>query len=186
MKIAIDPPPVRALSGNEKKVYQMLREGLDCREIAKRMQIPVKLSCLTNYHDVPPDTVMGLITSIREKGWECTLPKETEEENEMGKLKTPPEKLEDIRTMKLDGKTNKEIAEAVGVSTSTVVRTCAEFGLIKDKPSKSEEDREAKPPAGRKEAKHTFSPAALELLRSHIMALRSDYIAMGGSADDLK
>lgn len=186
MKIAIDPPPVRSLSGNEKKVYQMLREGLDCREISKRMHIPVKLSCLTNYRDVPPDTVMGLVTSIREKGWECTLPEETKEETEMGKSKTPPEKLEEIRTLKEEGKTNREIAKAVGVSTSTVTRTCTEFGLSADKHQKAEEDREAKPPAGRKTAKHTFSPAALELMRSHIIALRADYIAMGGSADDLK
>lgn len=185
MKIAIDPPPVRTLSANEKKVYQMLREGLDCREIASRMRIPVKLSCLTNYHDIPPDTVMGLITSIREKGWECTLP-EKEEETEMQGTKTPPEKLEEIRLLKSEGKTNKEIAEAVGVGVGTVSRTCKQFGLSADKPPKSEEDREAKTSAGRKEAKHIFSPAALELMRSHIMALRSDYIAMGGSADDLK
>lgn len=185
MKISIDPPPVRALSANEKKVYQMLREGLDCREISKRMRIPVKLSCLANYRDVPPDSVMGLITSIREKGWECTLP-EKEEETEMKGTKTPPEKLEEIRTLKSEGKTNREIAEAVGCGVGTVSRTCTKFGLTADKHLKSGEGQESKPSAGRKEAKHTFSPAALELLRSHIMALRSDYIAMGGSADDLK
>lgn len=185
MKISIDPPPVRALSANEKKVYQMLREGLDCREIAKRMHIPVKLSCLANYHDVPPDSVMGLVTSIREKDWECTLP-EKEEEAEMRGKKTPPEKLEEIRTLKGEGKSNREIAEAVGCGVATVSRTCAKFGLTADKPPKSAESQEGKQSASRKEARHTFSPAALELMRSHIIALRADYIAMGGSADDLK
>ena len=38
---------------------------------------------LANRHDVPPDTVMGLIASIREKGWE--IPENNKEENNMSR-----------------------------------------------------------------------------------------------------
>ena len=82
MRIAIDAPPVRSLSANEKIVYQFLKEGYTPQEIGERMKIPVGRGFFQdNVHDVPNDTVCLLISKIREKGW--NIPNDNKEEAEM-------------------------------------------------------------------------------------------------------
>ena len=72
MRIAIDAPPVRSLSANEKMVYHLLKEGKTPKEIAKKMHLALgSVNDLKyNTHDVMPDTIVNLITSIRQKGWD--------------------------------------------------------------------------------------------------------------------
>lgn len=85
MRIAIDAPAVRSLSANEKMVYQMLKEGKTPREIAKKLHLALGdvTDLKYNSHDVMPDTVVNLITSIREKGWD--IPTDNKEDNEMAR-----------------------------------------------------------------------------------------------------
>lgn len=68
MRVAIDAPARRSLTPNEQRVYKLLQEGLEPSEVARRLHMVLRISNLANKHDVPSDTVMGLMTSIREKG----------------------------------------------------------------------------------------------------------------------
>ena len=112
------PPAVRSLSANEKMVYQFLRQGLTVQEIAGRMHIPVgKNSFFDNEYDVPLETVMNLITSIREKGWD--IPKDNKEDNEMARI-TEEQKREIVQLAMTKVMSHKEIAEKFGIGKSTV------------------------------------------------------------------
>lgn len=127
MIISIDPPKKRSLTPNEQLVYKLLQDGLTPFEIAKRIRMALRIDPLVNYHDVPPDSVMGLIASIREKGWEIPQNNQNnnEEENEMPKGQTtPPEKIAEIKALRSDGKTYQAIAAAANVSKTTVARVC--------------------------------------------------------------
>lgn len=120
MRIAIDAPAVRSLSANEKMVYRFLRDGLTVQEIAERMHIPVgKNSFFDNEHDVPLETVMNLITSIREKGWD--IPTDNKEDNEMArKSRFDAEEKRSIVTEYRSGATMAQIAKKHDTVKSTV------------------------------------------------------------------
>lgn len=139
MRIAIDPPAQRPLTPNEQRVYKLLQEGLEPLEVARRLHMSLQISNLANRHDVPPDTVMGLIASIREKGWD--IPKINKEEDNMSRgQKTPVEKVHEISVLKNEGKTQPQIAEITGVPVSTVGKVCARLGKAeaKKEPAPSE------------------------------------------------
>ena len=122
MRIAIDPPVRRPLTPNEQRVLGLLREGLEPLEIARQLHMALQISNLANRHDVPPDTVMGLIASIREKGWE--IPENNKEENNMSRgQKTPVEKVHEISILKDEGKTH----------LSTVGKVCAQLNKAETK-----------------------------------------------------
>ena len=126
MRIAIDAPAVRSLSANEKMVYQFLRQGLTVQEIAGRMHIPVgKNSFFDNEYDVPLETVMNLITSIREKGWD--IPTDNKEENEMArKSRFDAEEKRSIVTEDRSGATMAQIAKKHDTVKSTV------YSIVRD------------------------------------------------------
>lgn len=119
MRIAIDAPAVRSLSANEKMVYQFLRQGLTVQDIAHRMKLPVgKNNFFDNRYDVPNETVMGLVTSIREKGWD--IPTENnKEEAKMAKI-TEEQKREIVQLAMTKAMSHKEIAAKFGIGKSTV------------------------------------------------------------------
>lgn len=132
MRVAIDPPVRRPLTSNEQRVYKLLQEGLEPLEAARKLHMPLQISNLANRHDVPPDTVMGLIASIREKGWE--IPENNKEENNMSRgQKTPVEKVHEISILKDEGKTHQQIAEITGVPISTVGKVCARLNNTETK-----------------------------------------------------
>ncbi len=134
MKIAIDPPVRRPLTPNEQRVLGLLREGLEPLEIARQLHMALQISNLANRHDVPPDTVMGLIASIREKGWD--IPDYNKEDDNMSRgQKTPVEKVREISVLKDEGKTQRQIAEITGVPISTVGKVCARLGKAETKKS---------------------------------------------------
>ena len=118
MRIAIDAPPVRSLSANEKMVYQFLKEGLTPIEIARRMKLPVGRNNFSdNRYDVPNETITRLITSIREKGWD--IPTNNKEEFSMARLNE--ETKREIVQLALAGTmTHKDIAAKYGIGKSTV------------------------------------------------------------------
>lgn len=118
MRIAIDAPPVRSLSANEKMVYQFLKEGLTPIEIARRMKLPVGRNNFSdNRYDVPNETITRLITSIREKGWD--IPTNNKEEISMARLNE--ETKREIVQLALAGTmTHKDIAAKYGIGKSTV------------------------------------------------------------------
>ncbi len=145
MKIAIDPPAKRSLNPNEQRVLGLLREGLEPLEIARRLHMPLQISNLANRHDVPPDTVMGLIASIREKGWD--IPDYNKEDDNMSRgQKTPVEKVHEISVLKNEGKTQPQIAEITGVPVSTVGKVCARLNKAetKEEPAPSANDTSSK------------------------------------------
>lgn len=145
MRVAIDAPARRSLTPNEQRVYKLLQEGLEPSDIARRLHMAMRISNLANIHDVPPDTVMGLMTSIREKGWE--IPKINKEENTMSRgQKTPVEKVHEIGVLKDEGKTQRQIAEITGVPFSTVGKVCTRLkkAEIKEEPAPSANDTSSK------------------------------------------
>lgn len=145
MRVAIDAPARRSLTPNEQRVYKLLQEGLEPSEVARRLHMALRISNLANIHDVPPDTAMGLMTSIREKGWE--IPKINKEEDNMSRgQKTPVEKVHEIGVLKDEGKTQRQIAEITGVPFSTVGKVCArlEKAETKEEPAPSGNDTSSK------------------------------------------
>ena len=143
MRVAIDAPARRSLTSNEQRVYKLLQEGLEPSEVARRLHMALQISNLANRHDVPPDTVMGLMTSIREKGWE--IPKINKEEDNMAKgQKTSPEKKDEVKTLRAEGKSQREISEITGVPQTTVHRICSECAEIKEEPAPSGNDTSSK------------------------------------------
>ena len=124
MRIAIDAPPVRSLSANEKMVYQFLKEGLTPIEIARRMKLPVgKNNFSDNRYDVPAETITRLITSIREKGWDIST--NNKEEAEMQKL--TEENKRSIVTANSAGATVTSLAEKYNVSKSAIYNVIKDF-----------------------------------------------------------
>ena len=118
MRIAIDAPAVRSLSANEKMVYRFLKDGLTPKEIAHRMKLPIgKNNFLDNRYDVPIETIMGIITSIREKGWD--IPTNNKEEAEMAKI-TEEQKREIVQLAMTKAMSHKDIAAKFGIGKSTV------------------------------------------------------------------
>ena len=118
MRIAIDAPAVRSLSANEKMVYRFLKDGLTPKEIAHRMKLPIgKNNFLDNRYDVPIETIMGIITSIREKGWD--IPTDNKEEAEMARI-TEEQKREIVQLAMTKAMSHKEIAAKFGIGKSTV------------------------------------------------------------------
>lgn len=114
--IRIDAPTVRPLNPQEKRVYQLLKEGVEPFEISKRLHIWFKPDTwLSNNHDVGAVTIQSIICSIREKGW--TLP--NEEEEPMARIsKLSVEDKRNIVTAYQDGKNVKDIAADLGLDKS--------------------------------------------------------------------
>ena len=125
MRIAIDAPPVRSLSANEKMVYHLLKEGKTPKEIAKKMHLALgSVNDLKyNTHDVMPDTIVNLITSIRQKGWD--IPTNNKEEAEMQKL--TEENKRSIVTANSAGATVTSLAEKYNVSKSAIYNVIKDF-----------------------------------------------------------
>ena len=125
MRIAIDAPPVRSLSANEKMVYHLLKEGKTPKEIAKKMHLALgSVNDLKyNTHDVMPDTIVNLITSIRQKGWD--IPKNNKEEAEMQKL--TEENKRSIVTANSAGATVTSLAKKYNVSKSAIYNVIKDF-----------------------------------------------------------
>lgn len=155
MRIAIDLPAKRSLTPNEQRVYKLLQEGLEPPEIARRLHMALKISNLANIHDIPPDTVLGLMASIREKGWEIPASckqvtgklNTNKEENNMAKgQKTPVEKIHELSALRDEGKSQNKIAEITGIPLSTVGKICARIGKaeIKEEPAPSANDTSSK------------------------------------------
>lgn len=139
MKISIETPAKRSLTPNEQRVYELLQEGLEPLEVARKLHMALRISNLANRHDVPPDTVMGLIASIREKGRE--IPKINKEEDTMAKgQKTSPEKRDEVKSLRAEGRSQRVISEITGVPQATVQRICSELGKTKEEPAPSAND----------------------------------------------
>lgn len=126
MRIAIDAPPVRSLSANEKMVYQFLKEGLTPIEIAHRMKLPVGRNNFSdNRYDVPAETITRLITSIREKGWD--IPTNNKEEAEMPRITLTEEDKRSIVTANSAGAIVTSLAEKYNVSKSAIYNVIKDF-----------------------------------------------------------
>lgn len=126
MRIAIDAPPMRSLSANEKMVYQFLKQGLTPIEIARRMKLPVGRNNFSdNRYDVPNETITRLITSIREKGWD--IPTNNKEEAEMPRITLTEEDKRSIVTANQAGASVTELAAKYNIAKGTVYNIVSEF-----------------------------------------------------------
>ena len=126
MRIAIDTPPVRSLSANEKMVYRFLKEGYTPQEIGERMKIPVGRGFFQdNVHDVPNDTVCLLISKIREKGW--NIPNDNKEEAEMPRITLTEEDKRSIVTANQAGASVTELAAKYNIAKGTVCNIVSEW-----------------------------------------------------------
>lgn len=120
MRIAIDAPAVRSLSANEKMVYRFLKDGLTPTEIAHRMHIPVGKGGYVNQTcELPGESIMGIITSIREKGWDIPTDN-NKEEAEMPIVKLSEEAKRNIVTAFQAGATAAKLAEQYNVTKRAV------------------------------------------------------------------
>lgn len=127
MRIAIDAPPVRSLSANEKMVYHLLKEGKTPKEIAKKMHLALgSVNDLKyNTHDVMPDTIVNLITSIRQKGWD--IPTNNKEEAEMPRITLTEEEKRSIVTANQAGASVTKLAAKYNIAKGTVYNIVSEF-----------------------------------------------------------
>jgi transposase len=204
MRIAIDAPAVRSLSANEKMVYQFLRQGLTVQDIAHRMKLPVgKNNFFDNRYDVPNETVMGLVTSIREKGWDIPTDNHNKEENEMPIVKLSEEDKRNIVTANQAGASVTELAAKYHIAKGTVYNIVSEWKKKGDTALSGETEIAEKEPetaateSGSEEnvvsndsadivtpsgenvkPPHSFSPLVAEAIWSKIEALRVEGIAL--------
>lgn len=197
MRIQIGAPAVRPLTPNEKRVYDLLCQGIEPFEISKQLHMCFRASCLSNIHDVAPDSVMSLITSIREKGWDIPTKKtvENEEEIEMPKgTKTPVEKIAEIKALREEGKTYAQIVELTGTSYTTVSRVCAKIGITgeKEEPAPAATDTSSENnipsiiiPENAPVVKHVFSEAALNAVYAQIVAKQKEILAISDKTNKL-
>lgn len=127
MRIAIDAPPVRALSANEKRVYQLLKEGKTPWEIAKKLHLAMGSTDDLKYnaHDVMPDTIINLITNIRSKGWD--IPTNNKEEAEMPRITLTEEDKRSIVTANQAGASVTELAAKYNIAKGTVYNIVSEW-----------------------------------------------------------
>lgn len=119
-QIMINAPKHRSLNACEKRVYQMLREGMNDKEIASTLRINRKAYYDTNA-DCPALSVESIITSIREKGWEIPKNNDIKEENGMAKgQRVPEEAVRKITAWVAEGKNTAQIAKALELPYTTV------------------------------------------------------------------
>lgn len=195
MRVQIGAPAVRPLTPNEKRVYDLLCQGIEPFEIAKELHMCFRASCLSNIHDVAPDSVMSLITSIREKGWNIpTKTVENKEEIEMPKgTKTPVEKIAEIKALREEGKTYAQIVELTGTPYTTVSRVCNKIGIAEEKePAPAATDTSSENnipsiiiPENAPVVKHVFSEAALNAVYVQIVAKQKEMLAISDRTDKL-
>ena len=204
MRIAIDAPAVRSLSANEKMVYQFLRQGLTVQDIAHRMKLPVgKNNFFDNRYDVPNETVMGLVTSIREKGWDIPTDNHNKEENEMPIVKLSEEAKRNIVTAFQAGATVAKLAEQYNVTKRAVYnvinawRKSGVIALSGETEAAEKEPETAATESGSEQEicdnipadivtpseenvkpPHSFSPLVAEAIWAKIEALRVEGIAL--------
>ena len=204
MRIAIDAPAVRSLSANEKMVYQFLRQGLTVQDIAHRMKLPVgKNNFFDNRYDVPNETVMGLVTSIREKGWDIPTDNHNKEENEMPIVKLSEEAKRNIVTAFQAGATAAKLAEQYNVTKRAVYnvinawRESSEIALSDETEAAEKEPETAATESGSEEnvvsndsadivtpseenvkPPHSFSPLVAEAIWRKVNELREEAIEL--------
>ena len=204
MRIAIDAPAVRSLSANEKMVYRFLKDGLTPKEIAHRMHIPVGKGGYVNQTcELPGESIMGIITSIREKGWD--IPTENnKEEAEMPIVKLSEEDKRNIVTANQAGASVTELAAKYHIAKGTVYNIVSEWKKkgntalngeteveTKEEPetaateSGSEQENVPNIPADivtpseeNVKPPHSFSPLVAEAIWAKIEVLRVEGIAL--------
>lgn len=203
MRIAIDAPAVRSLSANEKMVYRFLKDGLTPTEIAHRMHIPVGKGGYVNQTcELPGESIMGIITSIREKGWD--IPTDNKEEAEMPIVKLSEEDKRNIVTANQAGASVTELAAKYHIAKGTVYNIVSEWKKKGDTALNGETEVETKeepetaatesgseqeicdnipadivtPSEKNVKPPHSFSPLVAEAIWAKIEALRVEGIAL--------
>lgn len=148
MNVLIDAPEKRSLSHNEQRVYKLLCLGLTDVEVAMKLHMPLQNDPYLIYSDVPPDSVRGLMASIREKGWE--IPENNEEENNMPRgSKTSDEKIAEVQALRSEGRSTYEISKETGVPQTTVQRICRKMLTEENEPASAVTDTSSTNPTSK-------------------------------------
>ncbi len=184
MNVLIDAPEKRSLSHNEQRVYKLLCLGLTDVEVAMKLHMPLLNDPYLIYSDVPPDSVRGLMASIREKGWE--IPENNEEENFMARgNKTSDEKIAEVQVLRNDGKSTAAISKETGVPLSTVQRICRRMITEEKEPAPAATDTSSTNPTSKdstdsisenaENVKNKIPQAVMDALNEEIFTLQ-EYI----------
>lgn len=113
MIVEINAPSRRSLNANEKRVYQLAREGKALNEIGEIMGLPVHYEGMAAEE---PLNVKSIIAQIKAKGWEIN-----EEDNNVARgNKTPQDIRDKIVLLHSEGKRLTEIVNAVKLPPTTV------------------------------------------------------------------
>ena len=120
----------RTLNANERKVLDALSAGATEREISEAMRIPISYNYHFDYAEgIPPLSVRGIITSIREKGYDIPG-----KDNESMKKWSQEDKDRAIALYK-EGKTVREVAAEINVPVATVGHWVTDYLKQKETPA---------------------------------------------------
>lgn len=120
----------RTLNANERKVLDALQAGASEREISEAMRIPISYNYNYDYAEgIPPLSVRGIITSIREK--EYDIPGK---DNDSMKKWSQEDKDRAIALYK-EGKTVREVAAEINVPIATVGHWVTDYLKQKETPA---------------------------------------------------
>ena len=119
----------RTLNANERKVLDALQAGASEREISEAMRIPISYNYNYDYAEgIPPLSVRGIITSIREKGYD--IPGKDENMN-----KWSQEDKDRAIALYKEGKTVREVAAEINVPIATVGHWITDYLKQKETPA---------------------------------------------------
>lgn len=118
MRVVIGAPNM-GLSVNERRGLELIGQGKEPREIAKIMHLAYGTTYMVgcDKHGITLDTVINLITSLRNKGYD--IPK-IKEDKFMEKVRRTPEEKAAIIAAYRDGKSLGQIAQELNIPKPTI------------------------------------------------------------------
>ena len=129
MQIIIGQDAKRSLNANERKVLDALQAGASEREISEAMRIPISYNYNYDYAEgIPPLSVRGIITSIREKGYD--IPGKDE-----NMKKWSQEDKDRAIALYKEGKTVRYVAAEINVPIATVGHWVTDYLKQKETPA---------------------------------------------------
>lgn len=129
MQIIIGQAGKQSLNANERKVLDALQAGASEREISQAMRIPISYNYHFDYAEgIPPLSVQGIITSIREKGYD--IPGKDE-----NMKKWSQEDKDRAIALYKEGKTVREVAAEINVPIATVGHWVTDYLKQKETPA---------------------------------------------------
>ncbi len=137
MRVCIGAPNM-GLSVNERRMLELIGQGKEPREIAKIMHLAYGTTYMVgcDKHGITLDTVINLITSLRNKGYDIPIIKE---DKFMEKVRRTPEEKAAIISAYREGKTFGQIAQELSIPKQTVYNIITAWKVHGDSSLQAEE-----------------------------------------------